>query len=283
MNSVRQEMGIAKRSAFRPSLFAIGLVVLVIWSYLGTRGDLSGFFGGEAWIQILLYLKGLFPPDLSGPFLKEVAFGAWETFAISLMGTVLAILIALPLALLSSRNLMYAGLLFEMEKGWWRGGVGFVVYAGGRAILNVLRTIPELVWALIFVFVVGLGPFPGVLALGIHTGGVLGKLFSEVLENAELRPVEALQSTGAGRLQLLFYGLLPQALPQLLSYTLYRWEVNIRAAAILGFVGAGGLGQKIHIAINLFLGQKLLTLLLALYLVVTLVDTLSAYLRHRSL
>ncbi|MGH7262412.1 MAG: PhnE/PtxC family ABC transporter permease, partial [Candidatus Rokuibacteriota bacterium] len=148
-------------------------------------------------------------------------------------------------------------------------------------LLNILRTIPEIVWALIFVFAVGLGPFPGVLALAVHTGGVLGKLFGEVLEDVAPEPIETLQSAGAGRLAILFYGVLPQAAPQFISYALYRWEVNIRAAAILGFVGAGGLGQRIYVAISLFLENQLLTLILAIYVMVTLVDALSAYLRRR--
>jgi phosphonate transport system permease protein len=130
---------------------------------------------------------------------------------------------------------------------------------------------------------VGLGPFPGVLALGLHTGGVLGKLFAEVVEDIETQPLEALQATGAGRLHIFFYGVLPRVLPQFLAYSLYRWEVNIREAIILGYVGAGGLGQQIQIAISLFLENKLLTLILAIYLMVTLVDYLSAYLRWRLL
>jgi len=155
------------------------------------------------------------------------------------------------------------------------------LYAGGKATLNLLRTIPEIVWALIFVFMVGLGPFPGVLALGVHTGGVLGKLFGEALEDVDPAPLEALQTTGASRFRILLYGVLPQALPQFVSYVLYRWEVNIRAAAMMGFVGAGGLGQRIYVTISLFQEHQLLTLLLAIYLIVTLVDALSAYLRAR--
>jgi phosphonate transport system permease protein len=157
------------------------------------------------------------------------------------------------------------------------------VFAGAKAVLNVLRTVPEIVWAMIFVFMVGLGPFPGVLALGVHTGGVLGKLFGEVLEDVDPAPLEALQATGASRFRILVYGILPQALPQFVAYSLYRWEVNIRAAAMMGFVGAGGLGQRIHIAISLFHEQQLLTLILAIYLIVTVVDAFSAYLRARLL
>ena len=124
---------------------------------------------------------------------------------------------------------------------------------------------------------VGLGPFPGVLALGVHTGGALGKLFGEVLEDVDPAPLEALQATGASTFTILVYGVLPQ----FVSYALYRWEVNIRAAAMLGFVGAGGLGQRIYVAISLFHDHQLLTLILAIYLIVTLVDALSAYLRSR--
>ena len=119
------------------------------------------------------------------------------------------------------------------------------------------------------------------LALGIHTGGVLGRLFGEVVENVEIQPIEALQATGATRLQILLYGILPQVLPQFVAYALYRWEVNIREAVILGYVGAGGLGQQIQIAISLFLEHRLLTLILAIYLIVTAVDYLSASLRNR--
>jgi phosphonate transport system permease protein len=128
---------------------------------------------------------------------------------------------------------------------------------------------------------VGLGPFPGVLALGFHTGGVLGKLFGEVLEDVDPAPLEALHAAGASRFTVIVYGVLPQALPQFVSYALYRWEVNIRAAAVMGFVGAGGLGQQIYVAISLFHEHQLLTLILAIYVIVTLVDALSAYLRAR--
>jgi len=228
------------------------------------------------------YVAKLFPPDLSATTLRETAIGAVETFAISFVGSLLAVLIALPLAALTTRTILYRGVLYEGRRlGRWQLGLRLAVYAVAKGVLNVLRTIPEIVWALIFVFLVGLGPFPGVLALGVHTGGVLGKLFGEVLEEVDPRPLEALQGTGASRLRILLYGILPQALPQFLAYALYRWEVNIRAAAVLGFVGAGGLGQRIYIAISLFLEHQLLTLILAVYVMVTLVDALSAFLRGR--
>jgi len=259
-----------------------GFLALMAWSYAGTEFSLRALLGGESAGQILVYIKKLFPPDLSNDLLLKTGYWSIETFAMSFLGTMLAVLIAFSLVFLSSRNLMFTGLLFEMERSrLWVRIVRTILYLSAKATLNLLRTVPHLVWALILVFAVGLGPFPGMLALGIHTGGVLGRLFGEVMENVETQPIEALQATGASRLQILCYGILPQVLPECAAYTLYRWEVNIREAIILGYVGAGGLGQQIHIAISLFLEHRLLTLIIAIYLIVMIVDALSASLRHR--
>ncbi len=268
----------------RPTVLWVsaGFAALLIWSWQGTGVDLGSLFGGEGMRQIATYVAKLFPPDVSGVTLRDAGAGVFETFAISLIGSLLSICIAIPLSLLATRTLLYRGILYEGRRlGPAARVVRLSLYALGKAMLNLLRTIPEIVWALIFVFMVGLGPFPGVLALGFHTGGVLGKLFAEVLEDVDPAPLEALQATGASRFRILVYGVLPQALPQFVSYALYRWEVNIRAAAMMGFVGAGGLGQRIHVAISLFHEHQLMTLILAIYLIVTLVDALSAYLRTR--
>ena len=259
-----------------------GFAALIVWAAWGTGVDPAAVLSREGLGQIASYIVRLFPPDLSAKTLRDAGVGAVETFAISLLGSLLAVGIGLPLSIGTARTLLYRGVLFERgDTGAATRALRLAVYASFKGVCNALRTIPELVWALLFVFVVGLGPFAGVLALGMHTGGVLGKLFGEVLEDVDPRPLEALQSTGAGRFSILVYGILPQALPQFASYALYRWEVNIRAAAILGFVGAGGLGQEIHIAISLFLENRLLTLILAIYLLVTLVDALSSWLRTR--
>ncbi|HZD40525.1 MAG TPA: phosphonate ABC transporter, permease protein PhnE [Terriglobales bacterium] len=271
-----------KRLHAKNILFFIGLIWFLIWSYRGAEIELSQLFSQDSFEQIFIYLKKLFPPDLSTPVLREAWIGSIETFAISFMGTLMAVAIALSIVFFASRNLIFSGLLYEfVPRQGWKRLARMLPYLIARSILSLLRTIPEMVWALIFVFVVGLGPFPGVLALGVHTGGVLGKLFAEVLEDVDTQPIESLQATGAGRLQILFYGILPQVLPQFISYTLYRWEVNIRVAAVLGLVGAGGLGQRIYIAISLFLENQLLTLIMAIYLLVTFVDYLSAYLRKK--
>jgi len=271
-----------KRLTVKNVLLLVGLLSFLAWSYHGAEIEVSQLFSRDSFEQIYIYLKKLFPPDLSAPVLREAWKGIIETFAISLMGTLMAVAIALSIVFFASRNLIFSGLLYEFEpKQGWRHAARMVPYVMAKSILNLLRTVPEMVWALIFVFLVGLGPFPGVLALGVHTGGVLGKLFGEVLEDVDTQPIELLQATGANRLQILFYGILPQVLPQFISYTLYRWEVNIRVAAVLGLVGAGGLGQRIHIAISLFFENQLLTLIMAIYVMVTVVDYLSAYLRRK--
>ncbi|MDH3444705.1 MAG: phosphonate ABC transporter, permease protein PhnE [Deltaproteobacteria bacterium] len=274
--------GKRKKSTAKNLLILGAAMAFFVWSYRGAEIHLSQLFSRDSFEQILIYIKKLFPPDFSAPVVQEAFKGTIETFAISFMGTLMAVVIAIAIVFFASRNLIFSGLLYEMEpKQGWKRAARLVPYLIAKSLLNILRTIPEMVWALIFVFMVGLGPFPGVLALGAHTGGVLGKLFGEVLEDVDPQPIEALQATGANRLQILLYGILPQVLPQFISYTLYRWEVNIRVAAVLGFVGAGGLGQRIHIAISLFFENQLLTLMIAIYILVTIVDYLSAYLRRK--
>jgi phosphonate transport system permease protein len=184
------------------------------------------------------------------------------------------------LGIVSSRTVprsTYDGAHRRLHRG--AGLLRGALYWSGRLGLNLLRSVPELFWALIFILAVGLGPFAGVLALGFHTGGVLGKLFSEAIEDVNPQPIEALQATGASTAAVLAYGIFPLALPRLVSYTLYRWEVNIRAAAIIGVVGAGGIGRDIYVAISLFHYQQLLTLLLTTLIIVTLVDYFSAWVR----
>jgi phosphonate transport system permease protein len=148
-----------------------------------------------------------------------------------------------------------------------------------RGLLSLFRSIPEFVWAFMFVRAVGLGPFPGVLAIGVAYGGMLGKVYSEIFESVNSRPLEALQATGANKLQVFFYGWLPQALPNFVSYTLYRWECAVRASAILGLVGAGGLGQQIEISMRMFNFNEVLTILIMLFFMVAAVDYLSAKVR----
>ncbi len=228
--------------------------------------------------NIAKFVAGMFPPDLSPEFLRFLVVPFFETIQISVMGTVLAVAIGFPLGLLGTASLAFAGILNEMEL------TGSPVhrcsrvfpYVLARGILSVFRCIPEFVWAFMFVRAVGLGPFPGVLAIGISYGGMLGKVYSEILENLAVQPSEALQATGASRGKVLLFGMLPQAMPQLVSYTLYRWECAVRASAILGFIGAGGLGQQIELSMRMFNFHEVVTLVLILFLLVAVVDFLSA-------
>jgi phosphonate transport system permease protein len=206
-----------------------------------------------------------------------------ETVQISVMGTTIAVLIGFPLGVLAASSLGWRGVLHERRSrlGRWIGG--FVPYALARALLSVFRSIPEYVWAFMFVRAVGLGPFPGVLAIGVAYGGMLGKVYSEILESVDPRPIEALHAAGVSRAGLVLYALVPQALPSFASYTLYRWECAIRASAILGLVGAGGLGQQVELAMRMFQFDEVVTILAILFCLVAAVDIVSGRLRARVL
>lgn len=275
---------IPKRPGVSWKTWGSGLLLLavLVWSYSGTEANFRDLIGEEGRSQMWKFVSGLWPPETSLKFLGGAAWAAVQTLAISIMGTVLAVIIAFVLMAFASENLMVRGVLFERAgAGTPAGRLRYAGYWAARTAMAVLRSVPEIVLAIIFIFAVGLGPFAGVLALGLHTGGVLGKLYAEVLENVDPRPIEALQATGAGRFSIFLYGLLPQAFPQLLAYTLYRWEVNIRTATILGIIGGGGIGLKLHIAISLFLQNQLLVLIAVIFVLVTAVDFLSSYLRRR--
>ncbi len=228
------------------------------------------------------FIAGMFPPELSPDFLRLLVVPLFETIQISVMGTVLAIAIGFPLALLGTASLAHAGILNELEIAGSRVRrlTRTAPYVLTRGLLSIFRCIPEFVWAFMFVRAVGLGPFAGVLAIGISYGGMLGKVYSEILENLDLQPSEALQATGASRWRILLYGMLPQAAPPLVSYTLYRWECAVRASAILGFIGAGGLGQQIELSMRMFNFHEVVTLVLILFLLVAAVDCLSARVRR---
>ena len=238
-----------------------GLLTLVVGSFWSLDLQWAQFFSHEAAASMGRFVGEFFPPDLSPAFLRKVGVGMAETLAMSLLGTLLAVVAGLALALPAST--------VQASKG------RHLLRASTRAILNALRSIPELVWASLLLISAGLGPFAGTVALALHTTGVLGRLFAESIENAPAGPAFALRAQGAGALQVFFYATLPQVLPQVMSYTLYRWENNIRAAAVLGVVGAGGLGQLLAFHMGLFHMAKTATILAAMLLLVALVDGLS--------
>jgi phosphonate transport system permease protein len=238
----------------------LGVAVLIVASFWSLDLQWRAFFSADAAASMGRFVREFFPPDLSQPFLGRVAWATAETLAMSALGTLLAAALGLVLALPAAR-------VHEGDRAFAR--------APTRLVLNALRSIPELVWAALLLISAGLGPFAGTLALAFHTTGVLGRLFAEAVENAPPGPGFALRAQGNGPLRVFLYATLPQVLPQLMSYTLYRWENNIRAAAVLGVVGAGGLGQLLAFHMGLFHMNKTCTILGAMLLLVALVDVLS--------
>jgi phosphonate transport system permease protein len=241
----------------------------------------SLLFGAQGRRHIWAFLTGLLPPDLSLSFLRLLVVPTIETIQIAIMGTALAIIVGFPMALLATDRLWFAGIVFEMEgdrSGWCRIAHRSV-YLTARLLLNLCRSIPDVVWALMFVRVVGLGPFPGVLAIGVSYGGMLGKIYAEILESSPEGPIEALHAAGARKPALLLYGFLPQVFAPMVSYGLYRWECAIRSAAILGLVGAGGLGQQIELSMRMFQYHETSTILIIVFVLVTAVDHLSGLIR----
>ena len=243
-------------------LLLLGLVALVVASFVSLPWKLRDFFSADAVRTTAEFLRGFTPPDLSAGFVRKTAVATLETLSMSALGTLIAALFGLLLALPAS------------------GRVGVPARAAVRSVLNVLRAIPELVWASILLITAGLGPFAGTLALAVHTTGVLGRLFGDALENGSPAPEAALRNNGVRPLAAFLYATLPQTAPQMMSYTLYRWENNIRAAAILGVVGAGGLGQMLKYHLSLFQMPQAATVILAMLLLVALVDAVSFWLRR---
>ena len=208
------------------------------------------------------YASGFFPPDFGDwrYYLRELIV----TLQIALWGTALAVACAVPLGLLASANIA----------PWW-------VHQPVRRVLDVFRSINEMVFALLFVVAVGLGPFAGVLALWIHTTGVLSKLFSEAVEAIDPQPVEGIRATGAHPLAEIVFGVLPQVMPLWISYALYRFESNVRSASVVGMVGAGGIGMVLWDVIRGFQYGQTAAVLVMLAVSVTLIDLVSAQVRRR--
>jgi phosphonate transport system permease protein len=237
-----------------------GLLVLTVLSFWSLDLQLSRLFSVDSMQRMGRFLGELLSPNLEWPFLKKLLVASLETLAMSAVGTVIAAFFGLLLALPASKS--HAG-----DPARWR--------LVTRLILNALRSIPELVWAALLLISAGLGPFAGTLALALHTTGVLGRLFAESIENAPQGPAHALRVQGVQEGRVFLYATLPTVLPQLMSYSLYRWENNIRAAAVLGVVGGGGLGQMLAFHMGLFQMQETSSILAAMIFLVVLVDSLS--------
>ncbi|MBI4641291.1 MAG: phosphonate ABC transporter, permease protein PhnE [Candidatus Tectomicrobia bacterium] len=235
-------------------------LALFAWFLQETEVSLARFQRGLPWMAD--FLRRTFPPDFS--VLRGALKGALQTFEIAVVGTTLAALLALPLGFISARN---------VTNPW--------VFSIARGLLNFFRSIDTMVYALFFVAAVGLGPFPGVLAVVVYTTTILAKLYSEAIEEIDPGPVEAIASTGATQLQVLRYAVVPQVFPLFISYILYRLETNIRAAAILGFVGAGGIGFYVQTYLRMLNYPAAASVLLILVVMVMAVDLVSSELRKR--
>jgi phosphonate transport system permease protein len=221
------------------------------------------------------FLAGFLPPATSGEFLALLLRATLETLAMATAGIALAMLVAVPLAFVMTHALSVSRI--GPAHAQWPGRA---LRGAARTLLLVLRAIPELVWALLLVRALGLGPAAGVLAIAVTYGGMLGKVYAEILESGDTRPARALLEAGSTRLGALCYGLVPGAAQELASYTVYRWECAVRASVVMGFVGAGGLGQLMDQSMKMLNGGEASSILLMFLLLVLLADALSAALRR---
>ena len=260
--------------AWLSRLFWISLCLVILWP-LGVTTEF------KPWVLLeptnlkisAKFIASFWPLVYTGEFLEMVARETWRTVAMATAGITLALVLAIPLTLMSTRVLSVSALSGRMAPGpyWVRQVV--------RWCLIWLRSIPELVWALVFVRVVGLGPTAGVLAIALTYAGMLGKVYGEILESGETHATQTLMRNGGGRLQSFFYGLLPTNAAELTSYTVYRWECAIRSSVVLGFVGAGGLGQQLDNSMKMFNGGEVASMLLVFIALVALADKVSSWLR----
>ncbi len=255
-------------------------LAVVFFALLLPAGYLTEFNPATLWSAASLgalrqFLGSFFPPATSPEFLRLVIESAWKTVAIATVGTAIAIAIALPTALAATRILSVSRIATGRM-----AALPAVFRTGIRWLLIFLRSIPEIVWAMIFVRAVGLGDTAGVMAIGITYGGMLGKVYIEILESADNQAATVLLQNGAGRLQAFWYAALPVSLPELTSYTIYRWECAIRASVVMGFVGAGGLGQQMELSMKMLAGAEVLTMLLMFVALVWIADLVSAFLRR---
>ena len=260
--------------AWLSRLFWISVGLVILWP-LGVTTEF------KPWILLepnnlkisAKFIASFWPLVFTAEFLEMVARETWRTVAMATAGITLALVLAIPLTLLSTRVLSVSALSGRMATGpfWLRQGV--------RWCLILLRSIPELVWALVFVRVVGLGPTAGVLAIALTYAGMLGKVYGEILESGETHATQTLMRNGSGRMQSFFYGLLPTNAAELTSYTVYRWECAIRSSVVLGFVGAGGLGQQLDNSMKMFNGGEVASMLLVFIALVALADKVSSWLR----
>lgn len=220
------------------------------------------------------FLSSFFPPAHDAVFLKLIVVSTWQTIAVATAGVTIALIVAVPLALIATRTLSISRI--------GSGSIALIpkiIRNATRGVLIVLRSIPELVWGLLFVRAIGLGDTAGVLAIALTYCGMMGKVFLEIMESQDTRSADALLINGASRGQTFLYATLPSCAPEMVSYTVFRWECAIRSSVILGFVGAGGLGQQMDLSMRMLAGDQVVTMLVAFVLLVWVADMVSKQLR----
>jgi phosphonate transport system permease protein len=272
---VRLNMGAPARDpAFASRVFWLALALVMLWPLgVATEFRLWVLWEPENRKVTANFLRSFWPLVYDAEFLQMMVRETWRTVAMATAGVTLALLFAVPLSLLATTVLSISTLSGRMDR--WPAVLRWCV----RATLILLRSIPELIWALVFVRVVGLGPTAGVLAIALTYGGMLGKVYAEILESGESHATQTLMRNGSGRLQAFVYGLLPSHAAELTSYTVYRWECAIRSSVVLGFVGAGGLGQQLDNSMKMFNGGEVATILLVFMALVAVTERISNWLR----
>lgn len=273
-----QPSGLHRDPAWRSRVIGFVVALVVLWPLL-VQAEFKPWILLDA--QSLQatgnFIASFFPPEHSPEFLKMVAAASWETVAMATAGMALATLGAMPLTLLSTERLSISRLGIHRV-----ARMPAIIRQTVRWFLIVLRSIPELVWALLLVRIVGLGPTAGVIAIALTYCGMLGKVYADILESSDASASDALLQNGSGRLAAFLYGALPEAASELLSYTIYRWECAIRGSIVMGFVGAGGLGQRMDESIKMMAGGELSTMLIVFILLVAAADGVSTLLRRRA-
>lgn len=276
-------LGQRRFSFARASFYGFMALSLASWSYIlaGADSGLEDFISGRAWVNAGNFVRELLGLDAAGrpSFLDagrwvETGKLAYRTLLMSVLAISLAGLGVLLSFLPAARNVSNGEL-----GGRPSAGLG-ALYHVLRLVFAVTRAVPELVWAMLIVFILSPGVLPGAIALGLHNYGIVGKLSAEVVENMDPGPSRALRSSGAGNLQMLAYGIIPQAMPQFLTYLLYRWEVVIRTTVVVGFVSAGGLGREFRLSLSFFQYSDVALIILWYLVLVVAVDLLSALLRR---
>ncbi len=263
--------------AWRSRVMGSIIALVLLWPMLvASEFKPWGLFDAQSLSAAGRFLADFVPPAHSVEFLQLMLAATWQTVAMATAGLTLALLGAIPLTLLVTQSLSIS----RLGSGRMRLA-GYLIRQSARWLLVLLRSVPELVWALLFVRIVGLGPTAGVLAIALTYCGMLGKVYAEILESTDTHATESLLKNGSSRLAALLYGTLPAAASELVSYTTYRWECAIRGSVIMGFVGAGGLGQRMDESMKMLAGGEVATMLIIFVLLVAGADLVSTFLRKR--